>query len=116
MTILIEKTDDNGLLAHADVLAAKMFPDRWALALQATGKKGSNRRRMIRRQAENEVVLIGLRAVGAKCGTCDHRSKRDGGLICDLDSDFYGYVRVKADHLCARFKKAIAQAQQVTHD
>jgi len=87
----------------ADDLAAQMFPDRWAMALRTPGKKGSNRRRMIRRQAENEVVLIGLRAIGAACGTCDHRGRHDGALICDRDSDFYGYVRVKPDNLCARY-------------
>lgn len=87
-------------------LAATMFPERWAEALNLTGKRGNNRRRMIRRQAENEVIMIGLRATGASCGSCEHRDRRDGKLICDLDSDFHGYVIVKSDGLCPCFQKA----------
>ena len=69
---------------------------------------GERRRRKAKRerdQAAYEAVMAPLRAAGACCGSCQHRGKypMTDDPICELDSDFEGYCKVKLDHLCPQY-------------
>jgi len=67
-----------------------------------TGKKRANARRALRTHAETHDKMAALPAT-ARCGTCEHRANREGVMICDLESDFHGYMKVRAEHVCARW-------------
>jgi len=51
-------------------------------------------------------MVAQLRSDGACCGYCAHKgytmNKRQ--MTCDLESDFYGYMPVRSDHVCPRFQ------------
>lgn len=89
--------------------AAELYPDRWARMEGLTGKRRSNARATLRRNAENHDALAALPAV-ARCGTCVHFINSPVGHACDLDSDFHGYALTTADKRCARWQ-AKDQAQ-----
>jgi NMD protein affecting ribosome stability and mRNA decay len=44
-----------------------------------------------------------LRARNATCANCAQFDAHLYSGICQLDSDFYGYMRVERDHLCDRW-------------
>lgn len=95
-------------------IAAELYPERWQAALKVPGKRGQSRRRSLRRQAENEIVLRGLRADGASCLTCKHRGSyplKPTQPTCDLESDFHGYALTRLDDLCVRFAAKTQQVQ-----
>ncbi len=69
---------------------------------------GEKRRRKAKREREDavlRVIMAGLRAAGASCGTCKHFSPypgpgKDGQHICEMTSDYQGYTMATADGLC----------------
>lgn len=70
------------------------------------GEKRRRKAKAVRKRAAYEAVLAPLKAAGATCATCKHYGPRPNGLnsrICELDSDYEGYVSVKPSHLCTRY-------------
>lgn len=85
-------------------LAQEMFPRAWAESLELPGFKRRRRQKALRDRAAYETKLAPLKAAGATCASCAHRGLRPGQSvrdICDLQSDFHGYVRVRMTDLCA---------------
>jgi hypothetical protein len=68
-------------------------------------RKARVRARNQARAAENARVCAALRAQGNCCAVCEHKGYRlAAAMVCELDSDFEGYVQVKPDHVCHRFE------------
>ena len=72
---------------------------------------GEKRRRQAMRARERlayEAAIAPLRVAGHSCSRCAHWDKasepRKGG-VCELDSDFHGYVYTAADDVCPHFKQ-----------
>ena len=96
-------------MADWNARAAELWPERWAACEALTGKRRSNRRASLRKQAQNHDALEALPII-ARCGTCEHFIKSPVGRACDLDSDFHGYALATAESRCARWKhKELAQ-------
>jgi hypothetical protein len=74
-----------------------------------TGKKRANARRALREHAETHDKMAAL-PTHARCRTCKHLIASPVGAACDLDSDFHGYTKVLADHVCARWAAKESQA------
>lgn len=83
-------------------LAEQTFPAEWAKARAMTGKKGQRLRATIRKRARHDKRLHELQLAGASCGDCANRGRRGDvkGPICELQSDFHGYVSVGLSDLC----------------
>lgn len=68
------------------------------------GRKAAKLRRRLQIQETERAVVASLRQKGHSCADCSNRTMVDGiGQTCDLDSDFYGYARVRMDHVCSRW-------------
>lgn len=84
--------------AETDTLIAAAYPHDWARA------KKSKQRNRLRKRFQVDQEMKRLRGIGAKCGTCrsflpaPHPAK---GHICDLRSDFQGYVLTTESDLCS---------------
>ena len=89
--------------------AAELWPDRWAQMETLTGKRRANARRALRENAETHDKMAALPAT-ARCGTCEHRARREGVMICDLESDFRGYMKVSDEHVCAHWTHERSEA------
>lgn len=92
---------DEARIAHETRLAEHYFPDRWARA------RNSKQRATVRKQAVAEEAMGRLRAEGASCRTCAHRScypTNEKQPTCDLDTDFYGYALTTMAGLCPRWE------------
>lgn len=87
-----------------NVRAAELWPDRWSACESLTGKRRSNRRASLRKQAQNHDALAALPSI-ARCGTCNHFIKSPVGRACELDSDFHGYALTTAEKRCARWEQ-----------
>lgn len=73
-----------------------------------------------RRKAKNEAArrefeaqCAVLKARGSFCANCAHCSPYPGPgagdkIICDLDTDYYGYGVTKPDRVCTRWKQKAA--------
>ena len=96
-------------LEQRDALAEKYFPKLWEAA-KAKGK--SKKRTQLRKAAEHELLKEGLRETGACCANCSSFSSAQIGgnlkTICAADSDFYGYSRTEAHHLCHKWSEKIS--------
>lgn len=93
-----------------DAIIAAAWPERWGKA--NTGRLQSKRRNQLRKAWRCHLELEALKAANphAKCANCRHcadvphtahRPKKH----CELDSDFYGYLLVKPNHVCTRWKE-----------
>jgi hypothetical protein len=65
----------------------------------------NSKQRSRKRRDEAAALLIAkLRSKSASCANCKHRTSRPtdapGKLICDVKSDFAGYVIVQPTDLC----------------
>lgn len=75
-------------------------------------RKAAKKRNKMRREAAadeaREVILSPLRERGETCASCWHYRQVAGmpKRICDLDSDFSGFVTPKPTDLCARWRPA----------
>lgn len=77
------------------------------------GEKARRRRYRERKLAEHNVAMDAFAAAGANCGNCQHRGRHSHfGPVCDLKSDWEGYVRVTLDYLCATHKRAALSGQK----
>lgn len=77
------------------------------MAKNSPARKARLQARHLATAAEERRLSKDLMAQGHSCSTCEHKGWRGPAeLICELDSDFYGYVRVKPGHVCSRFKSA----------
>ncbi|WP_309567022.1 hypothetical protein [Methylobacillus flagellatus] len=68
------------------------------------GEKARRKRKRERELAKHTALLAGLRTTGARCETCAHRGHHSQyGVICELKSDWEGYVRVDLRQVCTSY-------------
>lgn len=93
-----------------DDLAAYMFPSIWPKIRDAPGK--SKTRQQYRQRAEKQVKLDDLSGAGCSCASCGAFQRIASiGMICEVGSDFNGYLTAKADGLCSDW-----HAKGLTHE
>lgn len=90
-----------------DAAIADRWPERWAQANAPTRRNRSKARQQLRKRYAQTLAHEAFVEAnpGARCASCDHCRRRalSAGLMCLLDSDFYGDRIVNADDVCTRF-------------
>jgi hypothetical protein len=80
--------------------ASLLFPEAWAATLVMPGWRRRRRQAGLRKAAVAELL-----PPDASCANCSNRGRRGKLLVCELDSDFHGYVVVQADARCHRWSR-----------
>lgn len=64
--------------------------------------KQRRREKRERKLLEYNAALSALQATGASCATCKHYGTLSmvKGRICEMQSDFHGYVQIEPTDLC----------------
>ncbi|WP_332690020.1 hypothetical protein [Devosia sp.] len=100
------------------VLAAEMYPAEWRRAEQdMNGPRRRRKLKQLRERAAHETKLAPLKAAGASCATCKHH-RRHAELrkhICEVQSDFSGYVATLPTDLCPSWGALTGQSEAMQH-
>lgn len=90
-----------------DDAIAEDWPERWAKANNGHGQ--SKKRNNLRKAYKTHLAFLAFKAANphARCGNCTEFKPipvhANGGMQCELESDFHGYAITTANRVCVKW-------------